>query len=584
MRTRWPRQRSAPSRTLERTRRLRRALTTLGLAALLLIAARPLPLAAQAPSARVPTVAAAQAPVQIANPAPAPPPEQSPTTPPPPALMATGELSSARGQPATRAESDVLPAHIAARLPALTLDQSQISVYVRGVDNPIPRLAVNAETPRIPASVTKLVTSIAALDVIGPDYRWHTEVYVTGPAVAGHLAGDLIIKGFGDPYLTTEAYEGLIRTIRAKGIEHIDGDLIFDSSQLLPPEAERGDFDGAGQRSYNALPAALSLNRQATVVHIYNDEQSGRVGVYTEPPLSTVQIVNEAKVVAAPCRGRYHRLSVSVSDPADTVPPRPTEPPTLKVSGSFASECPEERIRRLILSPERQAAAAFDALWRELGGSIQGHVRLGQVPPNAALFHRAESQTLAEVLHAMNKYSDNLMARMLFLTIGIEREGPPGGVEKSRDALYTWLAEKGFAFPELVIDNGSGLSRKTRISAASLGELLTFAYQQPWMPELLASLPILGVDGTLARRMRKEPIEGHAHLKTGTVRNASCIAGYVLDGNGKRWVVVVLVNAPEGQTLQAWRGHALQHDLLRWVYDGAPLPASDDEVPDAGVH
>ena len=563
---------------------MRRTLTTLGLSALLLIAARPLPLAAQAPSARAPAVSAPQALVRVSTPAPVRPPEQSATLPQPPADTAAVEPPNTQIQPAVRAESDALPAWIEARLPALTLDPSQISVYVRQVDSPIPRLAVNAETPRIPASVTKLVTSIAALDMLGPDYRWHTDVYVTGQVHGGRLAGDLIIKGFGDPYLTTEAYETLIRAIRAKGVGHIDGDLIFDSGQLLPPEADRRDFDGAGQRSYNALPAPLSVNRQVTVVHIYKDQQTGRVGVYTEPPLSTVQIVNEAKVVTAPCKGRYHRLSVSVSDPTDDDPPGPPEPPTLKVAGSFASECPEERIRRLILSPEQQAAAAFDALWRELGGSIQGRVRLGKVPRDAALFHRAESQTLAEVLCAMNKYSDNLMARMLFLTIGIEREGPPGAVEKSRDALFTWLAEKGFALPELVIDNGSGLSRETRISAASLGELLTFAYQQPWMPELIASLPILGVDGTLATRMRKEPLEGRAHLKTGTVRNASCIAGYVLDGNGKRWVVVVLVNAPEGQTLQAWRGHALHHDLLRWVYDGAPLPAAEDEVPATGIH
>jgi D-alanyl-D-alanine carboxypeptidase/D-alanyl-D-alanine-endopeptidase (penicillin-binding protein 4) len=96
------------------------------------------------------------------------------------------------------------------------------------------------------------------------------------------------------------------------------------------------------------------------------------------------------------------------------------------------------------------------------------------------------------------------------------------------------------------------------------------------MPEFMASLAIMGVDGTLTKRMRREPIEGRAHLKTGTVRDASCIAGYLLDAEGNRWVVVVLVNAIEGQTLQAWRGHAVHHDLLRWVYDGAILP---DQVP-----
>jgi serine-type D-Ala-D-Ala carboxypeptidase/endopeptidase (penicillin-binding protein 4) len=488
-----------------------------------------------------------------------------PTPAPDPLLAVSGDPDS--GPPLLPAPSWVvdLPQQVDERLPALALDPSQVSVYVRQVDADRPYLTYNADQPRIPASVAKLITSIVGLDSLGPAHRWHTEVLISGSVRDGRLIGDLYIKGYGDPYLTSEAYAALIRAIRAKGIEHIDGDLVFDDSQLLPPTAERGDFDGAAQRSYNALPAALSVNRQVTDIHIYNNHQNGRVGIYTEPPLSAVDIVNEAKVVTAPCKGRFHRLTATFVEPEDGLP-------QLKVAGNFASECPEEQVRRLILSPEQHAAAAFDALWRQLGGSIGGRVLLGSVPADAQLLHSAQSQPLGEIIRTINKYSDNLMARMLFLEIGMARDGPPGSVDKSRAALADWLTEHEFDFPGFYIDNGSGLSRDTRISAAALGELLFWAYQQPWMPELMASLAIMGVDGTLTKRMRREPIEGRAHLKTGTVRDASCIAGYVLDAEGHRWVVVVLVNAIEGQTLQAWRGHAVHHDLLRWVYDGARLP------------
>ena len=311
---------------------------------------------------------------------------------------------------------------------------------MRQVDADRPYLTYRAEQPRIPASVAKLVTGIVALDMLGPAHRWHTEVLISGAVRDGRLIGDLYIKGYGDPYLTTEAYAALIRAIRAKGIEHIDGDLVFDDSQLLPPTAERGDFDGAAQRSYNALPAALSVNRQVTDIHIYNDHQNGRVGVYTEPPLSALDIVNEAKVVTAPCKGRFHRLTATFVEPEDGLP-------QLKVAGNFASECPEERVRRLILSPEQHAAAAFDALWRQLGGSIQGRVLLGSVPADAELFHSAQSQPLGEIIRTVNKYSDNLMARLLFLELGIAHDGPPGSVDKSRAALADWLAEHGFDFP-----------------------------------------------------------------------------------------------------------------------------------------
>jgi len=524
---------------------------------------------------------------------------------------------------------------VAALLPELTLEPSQVSAYVRAVDADRPLLAVAAERPRIPASTIKLVTSIAALDLLGPDHQWHTEVRIDGEVVAGTLEGRLSIKGYGDPFLSTEDYAALIRAVRAKGIRHIAGDLILDNSHLVAPTAGRGDFDGAAQRSYNALPAALSLNRQVTDVHLYHDRARGGVGVYTEPPLSHLDIVNEARVVQAPCRGRYHRLSVRYTEPApastgeetiaatpqpdadgspgggdpgplepqppaddtqaqqpQTIPlpelpgnggpqagsrdldadARAAQPPRLTITGTFASECPDERIPRLILSPEQHAAAAFDALWREAGGTLSGRVLAASTPAGAELFHSTDSEPLHAVLRRINKWSDNLMARLVFLALGSQHAGPPGSKEKAREALHAWLAERGFRFPELVIDNGSGLSRDSRIAAASLGELLTWAYRQPWMPELMASMAIMGVDGTLAKRMRNEPIAGRAHLKTGTVRDASCIAGYVLGADGRRWVVVVLVNALPGQRLAAWHGHAVHHALLRWFQDGAKLP------------
>jgi D-alanyl-D-alanine carboxypeptidase/D-alanyl-D-alanine-endopeptidase (penicillin-binding protein 4) len=480
-----------------------------------------------------------------------------------------------------------LPDSLTALLPELTLQSSQISAYVRRVDAEQPLLSVNADTARVPASVAKLITSIAALDLLGPDYQWRTEVLISGDVVAGTLEGDLVIKGYGDPFISTESYAALIRAVRAKGIRHIDGNLYLDNSHLVPPDAERGDFDGAAQRSYNALPAALSLNRQVTFVHLFNDRERGGVGVYTEPPLTGLEIVNTATVVEAPCKGRYHRLSVKFSEPEPRIEPQ-TEPPLetgpmavdelagggprLTVSGRFASECADERIPRLILSPERHAAAAFDALWREAGGSINGRVVAAPVPEDTRVFHTAYSRPLQEVLRTVNKWSDNLMARMVFLALGVEQAGPPGSVQTSRDALSLWLSAGGFDAPELFIDNGSGLSRDTRMSAATVGELLAWAYHRPWMPELMASMAIMGVDGTLATRMRKEAIEGRAHMKTGTVRDASCIAGYVLDPEGKRWVVVVLVNARPGERLAAWHGHAVHHSLLRWVMDGAAPP------------
>ena len=465
----------------------------------------------------------------------------------------------------TRPPDDELPTSVDAILAELALDPSQVSVFLQPVDGPTPKLLFRAQTPSVPASVEKLVTTIAALDILGRGYRWPTEVYTTGTLSEGRLSGDLIIKGYGDPSLSNGAYIDLLRALREKGITRIQGDLIIDASAFEPPEAERGDFDGAGRSTYNALPAALSVHRQATDIHVYHDPVTGKVGVYTDPPLSGVEVHNSAEVVQAPCRGRDHRLQVKLAEAEQALA-------RIEVSGTFASDCPDERISRLLLSPEQHAASAFHALWRQLGGQVTGRIRLGTVPEGAVLLHRAESPPLAELIRDLNKWSNNLMARLLFLTLGLKQQGPPASLEKARESLMSWLDAQEIEPRGMLIDNGSGLSRDSRLSAQTLGELLVLGYRAPWMPELLASMAIAGVDGTMRRRLRHEPISGRAHLKTGTLRDASCIAGYVLDKNGRRWALVVLVNAIPGQRLAAWHGHAVHHALLRWVHDDPPQP------------
>jgi len=465
---------------------------------------------------------------------------------------------------AARRLEDELPPNIDDTLDELALDPSQVSIFLQRADQQVPLLRFNVRTPRAPASVEKLITTMAALDLLGRGYRWPTEVYTTGTLDNGLLNGNLIIKGYGDPILSNAAYSDLLRALREKGITGIAGDLIIDTSALEPLEAERGDFDGAAQSAYNALPAALSVNRQVTDIHVYYDRATGKVGVYTDPPLAGVEIHNRAEAVQAPCRGRHHQLRVRLAESEDVLA-------RIEVSGAFASDCPDERIPRLLLSPEQHAASAFHALWHQLGGRIEGRIRLGTVPDDATLLHRAESPPLAELIRDLNKRSDNLMARLLFLTIGLKQQGPPANLEKARESLMEWLDERGIEHTGMWIDNGSGLSRESQLSAETLGELLIQGYHAPWMPELMASMAIAGVDGTMRRRLRHEPIAGRAHLKTGTLRNASCIAGYVLDKQGQRWALVVMVNAIPGQRLAAWHGHAVHHALLRWVYNSPSL-------------
>ena len=454
-----------------------------------------------------------------------------------------------------------LPAEIDKALRQQQIDPADLSLYIREVTEREPLVAFNPDTPRAPASTIKLLTTIAALDRLGPTYRWHTRAYLGGPLKDGHLKGDLIVQGGGDPSLRPEDLWRFVWEIRERGIDTIEGDLVIDNSAFAPPETTRDAFDGKGESPYNALPMALSVNFQITQIELIREPASGHLRSFLMPPLAGVTLIDQVKVIEAPCTAKDHRLGLKVVEDGPSA--------SLTLTGTFASKCEQDSIARLVLDPVRHAGAAFLALWQQQGGTLTGQVRGGVKPKGATLFHTHDSPELGVVVRDINKWSNNLMTRTLFLTLGMEHGGRPATLEKGREAIRSWLTEKGLDFPELTIDNGCGLSRDDRISALSMGRLLDWAYANPTMSELMSSLAIAGVDGTLHRRFRRTPVEGQGHLKTGTLKGATGLAGFVEDKIGRRWVFVSLINNPR---LQGWRGKAVEGSILRWVYEGAGTP------------
>jgi len=215
---------------------------------------------------------------------------------------------------------------------------------------------------------------------------------------------------------------------------------------------------------------------------------------------------------------------------------------SIRLSGKVAGSCGEFSLYRLALSQPEYASAVFRLLWRELGGTLKGQIRSGVVPPDAVVLASHDSPTLGEAIRTINKRSNNVMARTLLLTLGAERGRRPATVESSGVVARTVLGAQGLEMPELVIDNGSGLSREGRVSADSLASMLTVAWNSPLMPEFISSLAIAGVDGTVRRRLKGNGAQGMAHLKTGSLRDVRAVAGYVLGASGKRYVVVSMVN------------------------------------------
>lgn len=453
-----------------------------------------------------------------------------------------------------------LPGTVRTALQKIGIPADSVSVYVQALaDQPAkssqPLLAHQSTASLNPASTMKLLTSYASLALLGPSYRWKTEVYTDGSLHNSVLDGNLYLKGYGDPNLMTVDFWRLLNSLRQLGIREIKGDLIVDNSYFDIKAQSLASFDGDAARAYNAMPSALAINLKASSFRF--DSDASHVNITPEPNLPEIKVNNLLKVGNADCPNWRNTLRYEVKQTDDTA--------VVTFSGVYAPNCSEKYLELLALDENNYTLHLFRKLWLELGGSFNGKLRTQNVPnsmPNNAIkVMQQDSRTLAQILPDINKWSNNPMARQLLLTIAAEKMGAPATEANGALVVSRWLNTLGLNFNELVIDNGSGLSRIERISAQHMGELLVSAYFSPVMPELMSSLPILAVDGTMLKRMKDSPLQGRAHLKTGTINGVFTLAGYMLGQHGKRYVVVFMVNhAKVALTKPA------QDALLEWVY------------------
>ncbi len=404
-----------------------------------------------------------------------------------------------------------------------------------------PRLSHRVSAPMQSASVIKLATTFAALELLGPAYTWATPVFIDGAVREGVLYGNVYIQGQGDPKLVLERMWLLLRRLQGAGITSIRGDIVLDRSAFDVPESDPGAFDGEPLRPYNASPDALLLNYKS-VVMTFTPAPGGNVAhIQYDPPLAGVQTQDTVVLSATACNDYRATLKPDFSDPL-----------RIRFTGSYPSSCGERVWPVAYADPANFALRAVQGLWISVGGKLSGSVRFGNVPQRLAsekpLFE-VRSAPLAEIIRDINKFSNNVMAQQLFLTLGRDGNGSAGNFPASRTLMQRWWQERISQDEPLNIDNGSGLSRTERISAQALGRLLHSAYRSPLMPELIASLPISGIDGTMKRS--KSNSQGSAHLKTGSINGVTAIAGFVHATSGKHYVLVALVNHPNAPAARA---------------------------------
>ncbi|MFP4154521.1 MAG: D-alanyl-D-alanine carboxypeptidase/D-alanyl-D-alanine-endopeptidase [Halothiobacillaceae bacterium] len=449
-----------------------------------------------------------------------------------------------------------LPPEVTRALSASNLSSDRLGVWVQAVDEDEPLLAHNPDQALNPASVMKLVTTMAALDLLGPTHRWPTEVFSDGEPKRGTLEGNLYIKGYGDPWFRTEDLWQVIRQIHELGIHTITGQLVLDDSYFARTEEDPAAFDNRPDRPYNALPRALLFENRVTRFVVQPDRDTGAIRIQKWPPQpESVELINQVEPDAASCSGRnaWPIVDIRQEDAAARV----------LLRGKYSPQCGIREFYRVVGNPEEAFYNAFVHLFGEKGGVIEGGYRVGQVPEGARLLHTYQSRPLVEYLSPINKWSNNVMARQLFLSLGADQLAPPATELKARQAVDAWLKAQDLDFPQFVIDNGSGLSRTARISARQLGILLHRAWHKPTMPEFVSSMAIIGVDGTMRRRLKGETVRGQGHFKTGTLRDVRAGAGYLLAASGKRYLIVVLHNQP---TVQSGGGTRVQDALIDWLY------------------
>lgn len=445
------------------------------------------------------------------------------------------------------------PAALENSLARAAIPRAATAVLVRDVDSGTPLLAHRTGEAMNPASVMKLVTTYAALDQLGPTYTWKSRIVAEAPVRNGVLKGNLHVVGGGDPRLSRERLWLLLRELRSHDIRRIEGDVITDRRffQLAPHDP--GAFDQRPLRPYNAPADALNIDYGALPLRLVPSPTGAEVSI---DPLPTGLSVDNRirRAGTGPCNDPAALLAADSRETANGNV-------VLILEGSLPPTCTAAFDWNLApLTPARLFEGQFRTLWRELGGEIDGRFVNGPAPAGARFLAESTSPALPEVLRDMNKWSNNVIARHVLATLGAESEPGRDSAVAGGRVVERSLAAAGIPTDTLVIENGAGLSRNERVSADTLGRLLLAAWRSRSMPELIASLPIAGRDGTARRRVANSPAAGAAHIKTGTLDGVRSLAGYVQGASGHRYIVVLLINHPN-----AGAGREVQDALLEWV-------------------
>lgn len=448
-----------------------------------------------------------------------------------------------------------LPDPVQAALDRAGLPAQSLGYVLQPLDGSRPALQRRADEPMSPGSTMKVVMATVALDQLGINHRGRTELLAASAPVDGVIDGPLILRGGADPDLDWPALWWLLRQLRESGVREVRGGLVVDRTLFNPTRVDIGlpPFDEAPEFDYNVIPDALHLNGSLLDFEL----QSSATGVAARTVPAWPGLTVDASAMtrsARACKDWDDDWQPAVVETArDTV--------TVRLQGAFPANC-RQLVPLQLVDRQWLVTHAVRQLWAELGGRMGAGDAEAAAPAGAVVLATHRGRPLAEVMRGVMKRSDNALARLIYLQLGAQaaQAGEPTLAVAER-RVKAWFAAKGISDAGLVMDNGSGLSRRERISPAQLAAVLRAGQAGGQAPELLSSLPIAGVDGTLSRRLKDGPAAGQARLKTGTLRDAVGLSGFVNDATGRPWVFVALLNHPDA----AAKGRPVLDALTNWV-------------------
>jgi len=463
----------------------------------------------------------------------------------------------------TKPPVSALPEPAAMLMKAASLPPESLGVLVLRAFDGSTILAHRETVALQPASTLKILTSIVALERLGPSYRGTTELRSAGGVQRDILSSDVVLRGRGDPDFDWRALQAMLQTVRFSGVRVITGDLVLDRSYFQPgrPDAGVPPFDETPEFRYNVVPDALLLNSNLQQLEMVSDDAGLRIGV--TPALDGVFVDSDMKIVDKPCADWEDLWKLPVVTKSEDGRIRIT------LQGEFPGNCPITT-EISVLDRVDFAGRLFRSLWREMGGTWTGAARDGKGAADTRVLAEHQSRTLAEFNRDILKRSDNPITRLMYLTLGAQGDTPvdsSGAAAQFTSArgervVRQWLQEKKIDDAGLVLDNGSGLSRTERITPITLARVLRAAQQSRWAPEFLAALPIAGVDGGMGKRLAEGPAAGVARIKTGGLRNVISVAGYVPDAHGELCVVVAILNHDDAKSAL---GKPIVDAVLAWV-------------------